>query len=141
MSMKFFAVTLLIIVLSACSDSSSKVEGRWKLENIDYSAYFSEVSDEVRSFLEGQMEVEFNRLKDKTFFEFGENNVLKLEAPNYVDKKTITDGTWKMNAAQDSIFFQLADPESYKIITLNEKEMILSTDETPKRTLVLSKVN
>lgn len=139
--MKTFAFIILLAILFSCTDSSDKVVGKWKLENIDYSEYFEGVPDEVKTFMEAQMKEEFNRLKDKTFFEFTDDNKLKLEAPNYVGKITFTDGNWNMNEVGDSIFFQLIELESYKIVTLNEKEMILKTDETPKRTLILSKKN
>lgn len=138
--MKGFLFVILLLIITSCSNESDKVVGKWKLEQIDYSAYFAEVSDEVREFLEGQMEEEFAKLKDKTFFEFTDNNKLKLEAPNYSKKQTFTSGSWQMNEAGDSLFLQLAEKESYKIITLTEKEMVLSTDEAPKRTLKLSKV-
>lgn len=138
--MKSIYFALILLLVTACSDNSNKVVGKWKLEEIDYSSYFMEVSEEVRNFLQEQMESEFNRLKDKTFFEFSEDNSLKLEAPNYEKKQTFTNGKWSMNDAKDSLFLDLADPESYKIVTLNETELVLSTEDAPKRVLRLTKV-
>lgn len=138
--MRYLIILVLFVVLTSCSSNSDKVNGKWKLEKIDYSEYFSEVSDEVRGFLEGQMEEEFQRLKGKTFFEFSEDNKLKLEAPNYEGKQTESDGVWTMSSNEDSLYFELSEPEHFKIITLNGEEMVLKTDDTPKRTLHFSKV-
>lgn len=138
--MKSISFVLILLLFAACTYSSNIIVGKWKLEEIDYSSYFKEVSEEVRNFLEEQMNTEFDRLKDKTFFEFGEDNSLKLEAPNYEKKQTFTNGTWSMNEAKDSLFLELVDPEAYKIITLNESELVLTTDDAPKRTLRLTKV-
>ena len=138
--MRYITVLSLLLILFSCSNSADRIEGRWKLEEIDYSEYFSEVSDDVRFFLEGQMKEEFARLKDKTFFEFMEDNKMKLESPNFAGKQTFSDGVWTMNSAEDSLFFELSDTEHFKIVTLSDQEMVLKTDEMPKRTLRLSKV-
>lgn len=138
--MKSISFVIILLFLTACSNSSNEIVGKWKLEEIDYSSYFKEVSDEVRDFLQEQMNTEFSRLKDKTFFEFREDNSLILEAPNYEKKQTFTNGKWSMNDTKDSLFLDLADPEAYKIITLNDSELFLTTDDAPKRTLRLTKV-
>lgn len=138
--MKYLSILLLIVVFSSCSNPSSKVLGKWKVEEIDYSSYFAEVPEEVRTFLEEQMKEEFLRLKDKTYFNFKDDNKLLLNAPNYNGDQTNTDGLWTMNSAGDSLFLELAERENYKIEKVDEKQMILSTNETPKRTLRLSKV-
>lgn len=138
--MRYITVLPLLLILFSCSNSADRIEGRWKLEEIDYSEYFSEVSDDVRVFLEGQMKEEFARLKDKTFFEFMEDNKMKLESPNFAGKQTFSDGVWTMNSAEDSLFFELSDTEHFKIVTLSDQGMVLKTDEMPQRTLRLSKV-
>lgn len=138
--MKSISFVIILLLLTACSNSSNEIVGKWKLEEIDYTSYFKEVSDEVRDFLQEQMNTEFSRLKDKTFFEFREDNSLILEAPNYEKKQTFTNGKWSMNDTKDSLFLDLADPEAYKIITLNDSELFLTTDDAPKRVLRLSKV-
>lgn len=138
--MRYISIFSLMLILFSCSNTSDKVNGRWKLEEIDYSAYFSEVSDDVRTFLEGQMKEEFERLKDKTFFEFLDDNKMKLESPNFSGKQTFTDGVWTMNSGEDSLYFELSETEHYKIVSLTDQEMVLKTDEMPKRTLRLSKV-
>ena len=138
--MKKILLFLVVISFAACSDNSSKIKGRWKLEEIDYSSYFISVSDEVRQFLQEQMKSEFKRLKNKTFFEFKLDNSVLLEAPDYAGKQTLTNGKWSVNTSKDSLFLELADSEAYKIITLNDTEMVLTTDEAPKRQLRFSKL-
>ena len=137
--MRSIPFILFLLLVVSCSNPSSKVIGKWKLEEIDYTAYFAEAPEDVKSFMQGQMQEEFERLKDKTFFEFADGDQMKLEAPNFNGKQTFVEGKWSMNESSDSLFFELADPERFKILTLTEKEMVLSTDETPKRTLRLSK--
>jgi hypothetical protein len=138
--MKKILLFLVVILFAACSDTTSKIKGKWKLEEIDYSNYFESVSEEVRQFLQEQMKSEFKRLKNKTFFEFKLDNTVLLEAPDFVGKQTLTNGKWSVNASKDSLFLELADSEAYKIITLNDSEMVLTTDDAPNRVLRFSKV-
>lgn len=111
------------------------------MDEIDYSEHFEGAPDDIKDMLKAKMEEEFERLKGKTFFVFKPNDSLELIAPNYVGKIISDKGTWKMNAAQDSIFFDIEIPESYKIIELNSEKLILKTDDMPKRTLHLSKTD
>ena len=138
--MRYITFVFLFFLIVSCSSKSSKLVGKWKLEEIDYTAYFLDVSKEVKILLENQMKEELERLKNKTYFEFNESFKLILEAPNYEGKQTFTEGTWEMNSSEDSLFFELEDLENYKIEKLDELEMVLSTSDTPKRTLRLSKV-
>jgi hypothetical protein len=131
--MRYITFVFLFFLIVSCSSKSSKLVGKWKLEEIDYTAYFLDVSKEVKILLENQMKEELERLKNKSF-------KLILEAPNYEGKQTFTEGTWEMNSSEDSLFFELEDLENYKIEKLDELEMVLSTSDSPKRTLRLSKV-
>ena len=138
--MKKILLFLAVVLFAACSNNTSKINGRWKLEEIDYSSYFESVSDEVRQFLQEQMKSEFKRLKNKTFFEFKLDNTVLLEAPDFMGKQTLTNGKWSVNASKDSLFLELADIEAYKILSLNDTEMVLTTNEAPNRILRLSKI-
>ncbi len=140
LTMRYITFVFLFFLVVSCSSTSSKIVGKWKLEEIDYAAYFLDVSEEVKILLENQMKEEFERLKNKTYFEFKEEYKLILEAPNYEGKQTFTEGNWKMNSSEDSLFFELEDLENYKIERLDELEMVLSTSDTPKRSLRFSKV-
>lgn len=138
--MKKILLFLAVMLFAACSNNTSKINGRWKLEEIDYSSYFESVSDEVRQYLQEQMKSEFKRLKNKTFFEFKQDNTVLLEAPDFMGKQTLTNGKWSVNASKDSLFLELADIEAYKILSLNDTEMVLTTNEAPNRILRLSKI-
>lgn len=134
-------IGLILLGLVSCSSNENKIIGKWKLDNIDYSEFFKEAPAEVKSIIESQMEEEFERLKDKTFFTFSDDQKVTLEAPNFVGKTTLTAGSFKMNDNLDSLFLQLSDPENYQIVSLDDKFLILKTSDSPKRTLQLSKVN
>ena len=126
--MRFITFVLLFFHVVSCSSSSSKIVGKWKLEEIDYKAYFLDVPEEVKILLENQMKEEFERLKNKTYFEFNESFKLILEAPNYEGKQTLTEGTWKINSSEDSLFFELEDLENgqkakYQIVGDDEADL------------------
>jgi hypothetical protein len=88
--MKYLLFCSVILLCIGCSSNASKIEGKWKLEEIDYSAYFKDAPAQVKELLEDRMKEEFERLKDKTFFTFSSNQVLTLEVPNYTGKQTTT---------------------------------------------------
>jgi hypothetical protein len=46
-----------------------------------------------------------------------------------------------MNASEDSVFFELSEPENFKIVALDGESLELSTDDLPKRTVRMSRVN
>jgi hypothetical protein len=50
-------------------------------------------------------------------------------------------GKWKLNEAKDSVFFEIGIPESYQIVSLVGNDLKLKTDEMPRRTLFLKKVD
>lgn len=138
--MKIFSLLLLLFISLSCSRSTDKIIGKWKLEEIDYSQYYSEVSEDVKLFFKEKVEIELERIKGKTFFDLKEDGQLNIEMPDPSGNLLKTQGKWSINATEDSLFFDLNGKESYKIIKLNESTLFLSTDETPKRILQLSKV-
>lgn len=139
--MKNFVFISLFFLLIACSNSPETVVGKWKLESIDYSPYFSEVSDEVKTMFQEKMEDQTNRMIGKTFFEFNVDNSMRLESPNFENEIVSFDGKWKFNPTEDSITIDLDGEEHYKIRTMTERKMVLSTDESPKRILSFSKAD
>jgi len=138
--MKNSLIGLVLLILVSCSDSSNQIIGKWKVEKIDYSEFFENAPSGLKEILESKMQEEFERLKGKTFFTFSEGEIVKLEAPNFEGKQTITEGKYSFNDTKDSLFFDLAENESYKIIKMDDKTLILSTDEQPNRVLTLSKI-
>ena len=139
--MKLLSILALIFILFACSSNEDKIAGKWRLEKIDYTEHFEGAPEDVREVLKSKMEEEFERLKGKTFFIFGEDKSLELQAPNYMGKMTSDKGKWKLNEAGDSVFFEMEIPESYQLVTLEGNDLKLKTDEMPRRTLFLKKIN
>lgn len=139
--MKLLSVIALTLILVACSSNEDKITGKWRLDKIDYSEHFESTPEDVREVLKGKMEEEFELLKGKTFFIFGKDKSLELQAPNYLGKMTSDKGKWKLNDAGDSVFFDIEIPESFQLLTLKGNDMKLKTDEMPRRTLILKKVN
>lgn len=138
--MKKILIGLVLLVGLSCSDSSNEIIGKWKVENIDYSEFFRNAPPELKDLLESKMNEEFERLKGKTFFTFSDDQKLQLEAPNFEGKQTITNGEYSFNNTKDSLFLDHADKESYKIVKLDDKTLILSTEEQPNRVITLSKM-
>ena len=131
-------VALIGLFISSCSDKSSTLQGRWELDEIDYTAHYKSIPEEAREMIRTAMYKAFKKLKGKTFFTFSENEKLTLEAPNFLNQVKTTEGAWKMNAAQDSLRFLFSDDEeNYKIDLVNADSLILSTSDIPARTLIL----
>lgn len=122
------------------SKESSAIIGKWKLEEIDYSQFLSEQSDEVRSAFEDEMKSAFEKLRNRTFFEFKEDRVLKIEEPDETCKQSVNFAKWKVNEKSDSLVLQFEQDEKYKILTLNATDLVISTDESPKRILYFSRL-
>jgi hypothetical protein len=84
------------------------------------------------------MDKAFKKLKGKTFFTFSENEKLILEAPNFLQQVKTTEGTWRLNDAQDALRLIFSDEmENYRIDKLVGDSLFLSTEEVPARTLIL----
>jgi hypothetical protein len=136
--MKLVLSFLLIVILVSCSGNQKKLIGKWSLEKIDYSEQFEGSPEDIRELLKQKMDEEFERLKGKTFFVFGEDNTLELLSPDLFGKIVSDKGTYRMNEEQDSVYFESLE-ESYKLMKLEGDELVLKTDELPKRTLYLKK--
>ena len=133
-----FIVALLALLFNSCSDKSSTLMGRWELDEIDYTAHYKTIPEEARSMMREAMDKAFKKLKGKTFFTFSENEKLILEAPNFLQQVKTTEGTWRLNDAQDSLRLIFSDEmENYRIDKLEGDSLFLSTDEVPARTLIL----
>jgi hypothetical protein len=133
----FIAVFLSLTFIS-CSDKSSTLMGRWELDKIDYTSHYKTIPEEARAMIREAMDKAFKKLKGKTFFTFSENEKLMLEAPNFLHQVKTTEGTWRLNAAQDSLRLVFSDDiENYHIDKLKGDSLLLSTDDVPARTLIL----
>ena len=139
--MKIFSIISSLILLVACSSPTNNLIGKWKLEFIDYSPYFEEVSEEVKMMFQEKMRDQTKRMIGKTFFEFNTDNSMRLESPNFENIIVPFDGKWKFNNAKDSVVFDLDGEEHYKIEEITTNKLVLTTNESPKRILSFSKVD
>ncbi|MEN9999010.1 MAG: hypothetical protein RI922_2000 [Bacteroidota bacterium] len=158
----YFSFLMLIVYLIACSPQQKKVapmamrekgtqiysskgntaviQGDWKLLDIDFSAYYSTLSSETRARLERGMEAQLEMIEGKSFYHFGRNNDLMIESLSEEGEMMQSEGSFKFSAQQDSIYFILdSDVESYRIQVFNENKLVLTTTDTPDRTLTLLK--
>ena len=139
--MKVFTFISLFFLFVACSSQTNNLIGKWKLESIDYSPYYAEVSEEVKTMFQEKMEAQTKRMMGKTFFEFKLDNSMLLESPNFENVIVPFGGKWKFNNAKDSVIFDLDGEEHYKIKTMTASKLVLTTNESPKRILRFSKVD
>ena len=139
--MKIFTFISLFFLFVACSSPTNNLIGKWKLESIDYSPYFAEVSEEVKTMFQEKMEAQTKRMMGKTFFEFKLDNSMLLESPNFENVIVPFGGKWKFNNAKDSVIFDLDGEEHYKIKTMTASKLVLTTNESPKRILSFSKID
>jgi hypothetical protein len=137
--MKWLFGFVIALTLSSCGGNQQTLKGKWSLERIDYSEHFEDSPKDVKELLLKKMDEEFERLKGKTFFVFHEDLKLELLSPDLTGKIVAEEGTYTMNKNQDSVFFELMMPESFRVVKLDSKELVLKTDELPKRTLFLKK--
>lgn len=93
---------------------------------------------EMKGNFEENMKIQFAELKDKVFFIFNNDQSLQIIFPSETNPNAM--GKWSFSEKRDSLYLKTLDPESFKIVKLNEKEMILTTDKSPKRTLIYKKV-
>ena len=139
--MKIFTFISLFFLFVACSSPTNNLIGKWKLESIDYSPYFAEVSEEVKTMFQEKMEDQTKRMMGRTFFEFKKDNSMRLESPNFENEIVPFEGKWNYNKTQDSVIFDLEGLEHYKIKTFTESKLVISTNESPKRILSFSKID
>ncbi len=130
----------MFVLLVACSNPINNIIGKWKLESIDYSPYFAEVSEEIKGIFLEKMENQTKRMIGKTFFEFKLDNSMLLESPNFENEIVSVEGSWNYNQTEDSVIFELDGKEHYRISTMTANRLVLSTDESPKRILSFSKI-
>jgi len=92
----------------------------------------------MKENFEKSMTNQFAALKDKTFFIF--NDDLSLQILLLTTENEVIDGTWSISETKDSLHLRTNEPENFKIIKLDEQQLILKTDESPQRTLFYRKV-
>ncbi len=138
---KYIFFSALTLLLFSCSGTENKLHGRWKLTDIDYSQFEKSIPEANRADFREAMEDNLKRILGNTYFTFGKEDSLKLESPDFSGNIDISKGSYHLNDAGDSLFLSTDDKESYVILTLTDKALKIRSDESPERTLTLSKVN
>lgn len=128
-----------LILVTACSKKDPLI-GKWELTYINYERHFETVPEELRDLFREKIESQTERLKGKAFFVLKEDKTLELIAPDFSGKSATEKGKYSINKIGDSIFFDISMDESYRIDSLSNELLIITTDETPMRTLTLKKV-
>jgi hypothetical protein len=158
----FILISLLFTVVSCSNEENSgdtkpnvseKLEksahqntavliGKWELKDIDFSAYYATLSSETRVRLENDMEQQVLLIEGHTFYEFIGTNRLTVESPSEKGEMEKSNGSFKLSEDNDSLYLTLEDEiESYRIEVFNENKLVLTTKDTPDRSLTFLKSN
>ena len=135
--MKYFVFFLLTLSFYSCT-KKSEIIGKWQLHSIDYSAFYKSIPMDMKENFENNMEIQFAALKDKTYFVFNDDLSIQILLPKI--ENDVINGTWSISEKKDSLHLRTNEPENFKIIKLDEQQMILKTDESPQRTIFYRKV-
>lgn len=127
-----------VFLMASCS-KTEPIVGEWELKKIDYEQHLQTLPEELRELFKTKLQEQFERLKGKTFFVFKEDKSLKLISPNLDGRSVVEKGKYAINSERDSLFFDLEIDEVYQIDSLTENTLILSTEESPARVLILRK--
>ncbi len=135
--MKYFVFFLLTLSFYSCT-KKSEIIGKWQLHSIDYSVFYKSIPMDMKENFEKNMEIQFTALKDKTYFVFNDDLSMQILLPK--TENEVIDGTWSISEKKDSLHLRTNEPENFKIMKLDEQQMILKTDESPQRTIFYRKV-
>ncbi len=129
----------MLVSLTACTHKAS-VAGVWKMTSMDFSEFYKTIPKEMRKKMKAEMDQQIGMLKNHAFFDIKEKGTYRFIIDIKIKGKSIPPetGNWKLSKNQDSIFFEKRDAERFKIVKLTSEEMILETDEAPKRKLFLT---
>ncbi len=116
--------------------------GKWELNDIDFSAYYATLSTETRNRLEHDMEQPILLMEGHTFYEFKGTNRLILEFPSEKGDMEKSFGSFKLSDDNDSLYLIFENEiEAYRIAVFKENKLVLTTKETPDRSLTFLKSN
>jgi hypothetical protein len=138
--MKSLFLIALLLLFGACQ-SENDIIGKWRLVDIDFSDHLATLDSEERSFFEEIIEKQTTML-DQTFFNFEADSALQVITP----KK---DGTgqimqiekWGLSKNQDSLVMINTETELFFVNRSEKNKLILTSNDRPKRKLVLIKAD
>ena len=116
--------------------------GKWELKDIDFAAYYATLSSETRIRLENDMEQQLLLIEGHTFYEFIGTDRLIVESPSETGELEKSFGTFKLSEDNDSLYLTLQNEiEAYRIEYFKENKLVLTTKDTPDRSLTFLKSN
>jgi hypothetical protein len=129
-------------VVKSEKQNTTELQGNWKLNDIDFSAYYATLSSETRVRLEKEMEQQLKLIEGHAFYEFKGTNRLILESPSENGDIEKSSGSFKLSDNKDSLYLLFENEiEAYRISYLKGNKLVLTTKETPDRSLTFSKLN
>ena len=122
--------------------NTAVLSGKWELKDIDFSAYYATLSSETRVRMENDMEQQLLLIEGHTFYEFNGTNRLTVESPSEKGEMEKSNGTFKLSDDNDSLYLTLDNEiEAYRIEVYKENKLVLTTKDTPDRSLTFYKSN
>ena len=117
------------------------LKGNWKLIDIDYSEYYSTLSEETRMRLQPELDAQMKDMVGKTAYDFQSIDMLVIQMPaDHGD--TSIQANYQISKNADSIYFFFSEEkEAYRVDAMTKKQMILKTSELPARRLIFSRLN
>lgn len=123
-------------------ENTVDLSGKWELNDIDFSAYYATLSTETRKRLEHDMEQSILLMEGHTFYEFKGTNRLILEFPSEKGDMEKSFGSFKLSDDNDSLYLIFENEiEAYRIEFFKGNKFVLTTKETPDRSLTFLKSN
>ena len=130
--MKTLFFLIIFSSLLSCS-KNAEINGTWELEKMDYSEFIKSTPKQMRGNMKKILDKQTKEFINHTFFEFRKDKTLELSYPN--EFKMTIKGTYSFSKNLDSVFLEKDDPESFKIVELTEKNLVLKTSTIPQRSL------
>lgn len=137
--MKLFLSFVILFFLATCQ-SDKNILGKWRLVEIDFSEHLSTLRNDERADFESIIKRQSSML-DQTFYNFMEDSILQVITPKKNDTGQIMQiEKWGLSKNQDSLIIINAEKELFHLKKHDDFKMILTSKSTPKRRLVLVKV-
>jgi hypothetical protein len=138
--MKAFVVLFTLIFLVSCKPDNDVI-GKWRLVEIDFSDHLATLEGEEKARYQEIIEKQRTMLEE-TFFNFEANNVLQVIKPQKDGSGQIMQiEKWILSKNQDSLEMINANREMFLVNLKDRNKMILSSVDSPKRKLIMTRVN
>ncbi len=124
---------LLFGVLSCSKGTEKQLIGNWKLIDIDYSKHLKEVQPELREEFLAMTDNHKKNVLNLIFFDFKSEGKCNIVSPKFGGGTANLPGTWHLNEAEDSLFIENQDSESFALSFTNDAKLKLESHQKPLR--------